>query len=105
MARAAPVSASMTVGLAVPVACLSSFQPPGFLLREIITKRGAFPATKFAATLPLRTLPVALVVGAVVGVVVTPGIVVSSDNEVIFTSFVFTSFLKLVGIRHQRIKT
>ncbi len=30
---------------------------------------------------------------------------VRTDNEVIFTSWVFTTFLKLVGIRHQRIKT
>ncbi|MDP2369427.1 hypothetical protein [Rhodoferax sp.] len=30
---------------------------------------------------------------------------IRTDNEVIFTSFVFTSFLKLVGIRNQRIQT
>lgn len=30
---------------------------------------------------------------------------IRSDNEVVFTSFVFTTFLKLVGIRHQRIQT
>jgi transposase InsO family protein len=30
---------------------------------------------------------------------------IRTDNEIIFTSFVFTTFLKLVGIRHQRIKT
>ena len=30
---------------------------------------------------------------------------IRTDNEVIFTSWVFTTFLKLVGIRHQRIKT
>jgi putative transposase len=28
-----------------------------------------------------------------------------TDNERVFTSFVFTTFLKLVGIRHQRIQT
>ena len=30
---------------------------------------------------------------------------IRTDNEVIFTSWVFTTFLKLVGIRHQRIQT
>lgn len=30
---------------------------------------------------------------------------IRTDSEVIFTSFVFTTFLKLVGIGHQRIKT
>ena len=30
---------------------------------------------------------------------------IRTDNEIIFTSWVFTTFLKLVGIRHQRIKT
>ena len=30
---------------------------------------------------------------------------IRTDNEVIFTSWVFTTFLKLIGIRHQRIKT
>lgn len=30
---------------------------------------------------------------------------IRTDNEIIFTSFVFTTFLKLVGIRHQRIQT
>ena len=30
---------------------------------------------------------------------------IRSDNEVVFTSFVFTTFLELVGIRHQRIQT
>ena len=29
---------------------------------------------------------------------------IRTDNEIIFTSFVFTTFLKLVGIRHQRIQ-
>jgi len=30
---------------------------------------------------------------------------IRTDNEIIFTSWVFTTFLKLVGIRHQRIST
>ena len=30
---------------------------------------------------------------------------IRTDNEIIFTSWVFTTFLKLVGIQHQRIKT
>jgi putative transposase len=30
---------------------------------------------------------------------------IRTDNEIIFTSWVFTTFLKLVGIRHQRIQT
>ena len=30
---------------------------------------------------------------------------IRTDNEIIFTSWVFTTFLKLVDIRHQRIKT
>lgn len=30
---------------------------------------------------------------------------IRTDNEIIFSSFVFTTFLKLVGIRHQRIPT
>jgi putative transposase len=30
---------------------------------------------------------------------------IRTDNEVIFTSWVFTTFLKAVGIKHQRIKT
>ncbi|MES2951780.1 MAG: integrase core domain-containing protein [Pseudomonadota bacterium] len=29
---------------------------------------------------------------------------IRTDNEVVFTSFVFTTFLKLIGIRHQRIQ-
>lgn len=30
---------------------------------------------------------------------------IRTDNEIVFTSFVFTTFLKLLGIRHQRIQT
>ena len=30
---------------------------------------------------------------------------IRTDNEIVFTSGVFTTFLKLVGIQHQRIKT
>lgn len=30
---------------------------------------------------------------------------IRTDNELVFTSWAFTTFLKLVGIRHQRIKT
>ncbi len=30
---------------------------------------------------------------------------IRTDNKVVFTGFVFTTFLKLVGIRHQRIQT
>ena len=30
---------------------------------------------------------------------------IRTDNEIIFTSWVFTTFLKVVGIRHQRIQT
>jgi putative transposase len=30
---------------------------------------------------------------------------IRTDNEAIFASWVFTTFLKLAGIRHQRIKT
>ena len=30
---------------------------------------------------------------------------IRTDNEIVFTGFVFTTFLKLVGIRHQRIPT
>jgi putative transposase len=30
---------------------------------------------------------------------------IRTDNEIIFTSWVFTTFLQLVGIRHQRIQT